>query len=127
GHTFCIHTEDRKILDYFVSRIPASRIIVNAGGTFGGIGATTHLMPSMTLGCGAEGGSATSDNVGPLNLINKRIVAYGLQEIEDVKKEALECRPICSVENNSHKPAVDPALEDIILAVFRKMQELGTL
>ena len=42
GHTFCIHTEDQNVLDYFVSRIPASRIIVNAGGTMGGIGATTH-------------------------------------------------------------------------------------
>lgn len=126
GHTFCIHTENREILDYFVARIPASRIIVNAGGTFGGIGATTHMMPSMTLGCGAEGGSATSDNVGPLNLINKRVVAYGLKEIEEVKKEAHECRPICSIDNNNFKSADDPALEDIILAVFKRLQELGT-
>ena len=125
GHTFCIHTEDQNVLDYFVSRIPASRIIVNAGGTMGGIGATTHLMPSMTLGCGAEGGSATSDNVGPLNLINKRVVAYGLRESETVREEALACQPICKIETGIRRAASDPALEDIVLAVLKKIQDLG--
>lgn len=122
GHTFCIHTEDQNVLDYFVSRIPASRIVVNAGGTLGGIGGTTHMMPSLTLGCGAEGGSATSDNVGPLNLINKRVVAYGLRENEQVSKEALACQPICQIEKAAPSLVTEPALEEIVLSVIKKLQ-----
>ena len=47
--------------DYFAARVPASRIVVNTSSALGGIGATTNLMPALTLGCGAVGGSATSD------------------------------------------------------------------
>ena len=31
------------------------------------------------------GGSATSDNVGPLNLINIKRVAYGIKELADLR------------------------------------------
>jgi hypothetical protein len=44
-------------------------------------------MPALTLGCGAVGGSATSDNVSPLNLINLRRVAYGVKEAWDLVEE----------------------------------------
>ncbi len=41
------------------------------------------------------GGSATSDNVSPLNLINIRRVAYGTSELADLRKsenqEILDC------------------------------------
>jgi hypothetical protein len=42
----------------------------------GGIGATTKLFPALTLGCGAVGGSASSNNISPLDLINIRRVAW---------------------------------------------------
>ena len=66
GHTFSIHTQDDKMVDYFARRVPASRIMVNTPSALGGIGGTTGLMPALTLGCGAVGGSATSENVGPM-------------------------------------------------------------
>ncbi|WP_312642392.1 acetaldehyde dehydrogenase (acetylating) [Hydrogenoanaerobacterium sp.] len=88
GHTFAIHTTDQKMVDYFATRIPASRILVNTPSALGGIGGTTGLMPALTLGCGAIGGSATSDNVGPLNLLNLRHVAYGVKEIEDIRRDS---------------------------------------
>lgn len=91
GHTFSIHTEDEKILDYFALRVPASRILVNTMSALGGIGASTGLMPALTLGCGALGGSATSDNVGPMNLLNLRRVAYGVREMEDIKSQLPDC------------------------------------
>ncbi len=53
---------------------------------------TTALQPALTLGCGAVGGSATSDNVGPMNLINIRRVAYGLRELEDLRGTPGTCR-----------------------------------
>lgn len=84
GHTFCIHANDEALIKRFALRIPASRIIVNSPGALGGIGATTGLQPSMTLGCGAIGGSSSSNNIGPKDLINVRRVAYGVREAEEV-------------------------------------------
>lgn len=85
GHTLVLHCEDESIIKEFGLRIPVSRLLVNTPGALGGIGATTNLVPALTLGCGAVGGSSTSDNVGPMNLLNIRRVAYGAREIEDLK------------------------------------------
>ena len=63
-----------------------SRLLVNTPGSLGGTGASTALPPALTLGCGAVGGSATSDNVTPLNLINIRRVAYGLKELSEIRE-----------------------------------------
>ena len=60
GHTFSMHTNDDKMVDYFARRVPASRVMVNTPSALGGIGGTTALQPALTLGCGAVGGSATS-------------------------------------------------------------------
>ncbi len=87
GHTFSIHTEDDAMVEYFALRIPASRILVNTPSALGGIGASTGLTPALTLGCGAIGGSATSENVGPMDLLNLRYVAFGRHELEDLRKE----------------------------------------
>lgn len=81
GHTMSLHTEDRDMVLKFAAK-PASRILVNTGGTQGGTGASTGLMPAFTLGCGTWGGSATSENVTPLNLVNFKKVAYGLVDCE---------------------------------------------
>ena len=60
-------------------------LLVNTPGALGGVGATTKLAPALTLGCGAVGGSATSDNVTPLHLINIRRVAFGRKELEELR------------------------------------------
>lgn len=105
GHTFSMHTNDDKIVDYFAKRVPASRIMVNTPSALGGIGATTNLQPALTLGCGAVGGSATSENVGPMQLLNFRYVAYGKKELDEIRAEIPDCTEgIC-------KPSVD--LDDI--------------
>ena len=80
GHTFCIHTADRAAVDKFAAAVPVSRVLVNTPGALGGVGATTGLFPALTLGCGAVGGSSSSNNIGPLDLINIRRVAWGLRD-----------------------------------------------
>jgi len=90
GHSFIIHSENQEIIDYFAKRVPVSRFIVNSPGAMGGIGASTGLMPALTLGCGAVGGSATSENVGPEQLYNLRYVAYGKKSMETIRKEAAQ-------------------------------------
>lgn len=85
GHTLVIHSEDKNIVREFGLRIPVSRLLVNTPGALGGIGASTNLVPALTLGCGAVGGSSTSDNIGPMNLLNIKRVAYGVKELEELK------------------------------------------
>ncbi len=88
GHTMSIHSEDKSVIRAFALKKPVSRLMVNVAPSIGGVGAVTGLPPALTLGCGAIGGSATSDNVSPLNLINIRRVAYGIRELEDLRKMA---------------------------------------
>lgn len=88
GHTMTIHTKDDNLVKAFALKKPVSRLLVNTSGALGGVGATTNLAPALTLGCGAVGGSATSDNITPLNLINIRRVAYGVREVAEVRAKA---------------------------------------
>ncbi len=77
GHTFAMHAEDEAVIRKFALQIPVSRFLVNTPAALGGIGATTGLFPALTLGCGAVGGSSSSNNISPLDLINIRRVAWG--------------------------------------------------
>ena len=86
GHTFSMHCEDKDTIMKFAQKVPVSRVVVNTPSALGGIGATVDMIPALTLGCGAIGGSATSDNVGPMHLINIKKVGYGVKEIEDLRK-----------------------------------------
>ena len=85
GHTFAIHTEDADAAKRFAAAVPASRVLVNTPAALGGIGATTCLFPALTLGCGAVGGSSSSNNIGPLDLINIKRVAWGVKELEELR------------------------------------------
>ncbi|MEG6617023.1 acetaldehyde dehydrogenase (acetylating) [Peptococcaceae bacterium 1198_IL3148] len=79
GHSLAIHTENPEMAMKFAIK-PVFRILVNTPSTHGGVGVSTGLAPAFTLGCGTWGGSATSDNVTPMHLINKKRVAYGIKE-----------------------------------------------
>lgn len=79
GHTMSLHTQNRDMVMKFAAK-PASRILVNTGGSMGGTGASTGLFPSFTLGCGTWGGSSTSENVTPMHLVNIKRVACGLKD-----------------------------------------------
>ena len=80
GHTFAMHAEDRDAVEKFAKAVPVSRFLVNTPAALGGIGATTKLFPALTLGCGAVGGSSSSNNIGPMDLVNIRRVAWGTEE-----------------------------------------------
>lgn len=112
GHTFALHTRDEKIVDYFTRRIPVSRVLVNTPSALGGIGATTNLLPSLTLGCGAVGGSATSENVGPLQLMNIRYAAMGTLELEQLMHaEQTQTESAASVDEELVEAIVKSVIE----------------
>lgn len=85
GHTMVIHSREEKVVREFALKKPVMRLLVNTSGALGGVGATTNLPPAFTLGCGAIGKTATSDNITPLNLINIRRLAYGVRELDDLR------------------------------------------
>jgi len=81
GHTLVIHSEDEEVIRQFILRKPVARVLVNTPSVFGGIGLTTNLFPSLTLGSGALGCGITSDNVSPMHLVYIRKVGYGVRDI----------------------------------------------
>jgi len=91
GHTFAMHAEDENVVRKFAAQIPVSRFLVNTPAALGGIGASTGLFPALTLGCGAVGGSSSSNNISPLDLINIRRVAWGTEK---------KCEKSVSVDSN---------------------------
>jgi acetaldehyde dehydrogenase (acetylating) len=76
GHTQVIHATDEKVIMAFGLEKPVFRIVVNTWGTLGAIGATTGVMPSLTLGAGGIGGSITGDNVTVHHLYNIKRLAF---------------------------------------------------
>ena len=91
-------------MEKFALQIPVSRFLVNTPAALGGIGASTALFPALTLGCGAVGGSASSNNISPLDLINIRRVAWDMEE-------------------STHCSAVDPNLVELLTE--KLLQRLG--
>ena len=87
GHSLSIHSEDKEVITRFALEKPASRIVVNTPSCLGAIGGTTGLTPSLTLGCGTLGGNSTSDNVGPMNLLNIKRLAYEIISPEDLNRQ----------------------------------------
>ncbi len=119
GHTFAIHTQNDEMVEYFSKRIPASRICVNTASALGGVGATTGLLPSFTLGCGSLGGSSTADNVGPLNLINVKKVAYGIKELDEIRADIPACKDgLC----DTSAPLDDISIDEIVRMIVEKLQ-----
>lgn len=84
GHTLVIHSNDEAVIHQFAIKKPVGRVLVNTSGTFGSMGATTNLFPSMTLGSGSAGQGMTSDNVSPMNLIYVRKIGYGIRKVDEV-------------------------------------------
>ena len=88
GHTSVIHAKDDTRIREYGLRMPSFRVLVNTPSPQGSTGITTNVFPAMTLGCGAVAGNITSDNVGPLNLINVKRVAYVARKAEDAFEHA---------------------------------------
>ena len=112
GHSFMIHCNDENVIDKFAKSVPASRIIVNSHGSVGGIGGSTGLFPALTLGCGAAGGSSSSNNIGPMDLINIKRVARGTKTLEEIRNNKC-CDENCTIDTQT--------IEYIVNAVMKKL------
>lgn len=90
GHSLAIHCRNEEIIREFALKKPINRLLVNTPAAMGGVGATTGLSPSFTLGCGTWAGSSVSENVTPLHLLNIKRVAWHLQIPERKPVEPLK-------------------------------------
>ena len=118
GHTMVIHSKDEQVIREFAMKKPVSRLLVNTPAALGGVGATTGLAPALTLGCGSVGGSATSDNVGPLHLRDIRRVAWGVRELDSLRP----AQPI-GMASKPPAPVHISTNQDDIAAITRKVME----
>ena len=90
GHTAVIYSKDDARIRQFGMRMPAMRVLVNTPAPQGSTGITTNVFPGMTLGCGAEAGNITSDNVGPQHLINIKRLSYVVRKPEEAFQMPLD-------------------------------------
>ena len=82
GHTTVIYSHNDERIREFGLRMPAFRVLVNTPAPQGSTGITTNVFPAMTLGCGAIAGNVTSDNIGPMHLINIKRIAFHVRDPE---------------------------------------------
>ncbi|MFZ0038665.1 MAG: aldehyde dehydrogenase family protein [Candidatus Acidiferrales bacterium] len=82
GHTASVHSQNEVAIREYGQKVPASRVVVNTSAVHGSIGYSTNLFPAMTLGCGAAGGNITSDNIGPMHLMNLKRIAWESRPVE---------------------------------------------
>ncbi|MEY8201097.1 MAG: aldehyde dehydrogenase family protein [Colwellia sp.] len=78
GHSAVIHTTDPKVVVKYASALPVCRIAVNTAGMTGSAGMSTNLAVSGAIGTGFFGGSSTSENIGPMQLVQYTKVAYDI-------------------------------------------------
>ena len=76
GHTAAIHAADDAVVRDFAAAVPAYRVIVNSPADHGGVGITTALTPSMSLGSGTISGSITTEHLNPMLLVNIKRIAW---------------------------------------------------
>ncbi|WP_229683190.1 aldehyde dehydrogenase family protein [Virgibacillus oceani] len=114
GHSLSLHTTDEEVIRTYGLEMPVSRIMINTLASIGAAGATTGLMPSMTLGCGSYGGNITSDNITAHHLINIKRVAHGI-------KDVVVPQPSRHVQNEWHDNSNDNRVEEIVDKVLKEI------
>jgi acetaldehyde dehydrogenase (acetylating) len=114
GHTAVIHAQDESRIREFALRMPAMRVLVNTPAPHGSTGITTNVFPAMTLGCGAAAGNATSDNIGPLNLINVKRLAYEVRSAAEAPQP--ETRAAAGSDSPPDRGAVLASVERYLAA-----------
>ena len=121
GHSLAIHSNNEDVIQEFALKKPINRILVNTPAALGGVGATTGLSPSFTLGCGTWGGSSVSENVTPMHLINTKRVAWHTGFPDGPKVAPMQT--VASAAPAQAKPdtaGLDPKLVETVVAQVLK-------
>nr|WP_275899445.1 acetaldehyde dehydrogenase (acetylating) [Bacillus piscicola] len=120
GHTLGIHADDMEVIEKFGITQKVFRVVVNSGTTFGGIGATTGVKPSMTLGCGAYGNNVSSDNITTDHLMNIKRIAFGIRELDNVNQPTRQHRSSSSSTHTNSSISREEVM-DIVKNVLKEL------
>jgi acyl-CoA reductase-like NAD-dependent aldehyde dehydrogenase len=83
GHTAVVHAQDEKVLEKFAMEIPANRLLLNQPAVHGSVGLIYNkLPPSLTLGCGTDGGNYLGNNINYSDLLSIKTVASRIVDYE---------------------------------------------
>jgi acetaldehyde dehydrogenase/alcohol dehydrogenase len=83
GHTAVVHAQDEKVIDKFAMEIPANRLLLNQPAVHGSVGLIYNkLPPSLTLGCGTDGGNYLTNNINFSDLLSVKQVATRIVDYE---------------------------------------------
>ncbi|MRR54435.1 MAG: aldehyde dehydrogenase family protein [Deltaproteobacteria bacterium] len=83
GHTAVVHAQDQQVLDKFAMEIPANRLLLNQPAVHGSVGLIyNQLPPSLTLGCGTDGGNYLGNNINYKDLLSIKTVAKRIVDYE---------------------------------------------
>jgi acetaldehyde dehydrogenase/alcohol dehydrogenase len=83
GHTAVVHAQDKNVLNKFAIEIPANRLLLNQPAVHGSVGLIyNQLPPSLTLGCGTDGGNYLANNINYKDLLNIKQVAERIVDYE---------------------------------------------
>jgi len=121
GHTCVIYSKDEERIKEFGLAMPAFRVLVNTSAPQGSTGITTNVFPSMTLGCGAIAGNITSDNVGPMHLLNIKRIAFHVRDADT----AFESEEAKALQAGRTLTPIAPASARIPVAVAREAAVSG--
>jgi acetaldehyde dehydrogenase (acetylating) len=121
GHSVSIHTENPEMAMKFSAK-PVFRILVNTSSSQGGVGASTGLSPAFTLGCGTWGGSATSDNVTPMHLINIKRVAYGIKDFTETSNSGYSD---CAAQRAGSSDIGEDQIQTLVEEVLSLLKKRG--
>lgn len=80
GHSVAIHARDENVILAFGLEKPVHRIVVNTLSSLGGVGFTTGVPISMTLGPGGVGGAITGDNISVHHMYTVKNLAYQVRQ-----------------------------------------------
>jgi acetaldehyde dehydrogenase (acetylating) len=117
GHSLAIHSNNEEIIQEFAMKKPIFRILVNTPAALGGVGATTGLAPSFTLGCGTWGGSSVSENVTPMHLINTKRVAWHRRMPEGPAVQPMSAAIAATSETAVDSRLVQTVVEQVMKAM----------
>jgi acetaldehyde dehydrogenase (acetylating) len=126
GHTAAIYSKNDARTREYAMRMPAFRILVNTPSPQGSTGITTNVFPAMTLGCGAVANNSTSDNVGPLHLLNIKRLAYVARKPEEAFEMPLDYNA-ATYPSSASAPSGDLAIDrtTVVAAVERYLASRG--
>lgn len=83
GHTAVIHAQDENVINKFALEIPANRLLLNQPAVHGSVGLIyNQLPPSLTLGCGTDGGNYLGNNINYSDLLSIKTVAKRIVDYE---------------------------------------------